>query len=337
MTEAGTSLAGVMTLDQCWAVSATWYAGRLGMNYQRPPLEHFQSLLHGEGLVGDAWSLTFHPGRVPAQDPACGRGRRRLPSRRDHEMTEHPMRALSNGVRQAAPSLRARVASLDWPRIEAELDERGCALTGALLTPRECAELVRGYDSEEAFRSRVEMTRHGFGRGEYKYFAYPLPQLVATLRAGIYPRLAPIANRWEGALGRDGGYPADHEAYLERCHAAGQTLPTALMLKYGEGDYNCLHQDLYGELVFPLQAAFLLSAPGIDFAGGEFVLTEQRPRTQSRAEVVSLAQGEGVIFAVNERPARGARGVYRVAMRHGVSRLRSGRRFTIGIIFHDAT
>ncbi len=186
------------------------------------------------------------------------------------------MRALSNGARLAAPSLSTRVASLDWPRIEAELDERGCALTGAVLTRRECAELVRGYDCEQAFRSRVEMARHGFGRGEYKYFAYPLPQPVAALRAAVYPRLAAIANRWERALGRDGGYPAEHEAYLERCHAAGQTLPTPLMLKYGEGDYNCLHQDLYGELVFPPQVALLLSAPGVDFAGGEFVLTEQR-------------------------------------------------------------
>jgi hypothetical protein len=251
-------------------------------------------------------------------------------------MTEHPMRALSNGVHSPAPGLPARVAALDWPRIEAELDERGCAPTGPVLTARECAELVRGYGAEEAFRSRVVMAQHGFGRGEYKYFAYPLPRPVAALRAALYLRLAAIANRWEGALGREGGYPPEHEAYLERCHAAGQTLPTPLMLKYGEGDYNCLHQDLYGEHVFPIQVAVLLSEPGRDFSGGEFVLTEQRPRMQSRAEVVPLRQGDAVAFAVHHRPVQGTRGVYRVNLRHGVSRIRSGRRHTAGIIFHDA-
>jgi uncharacterized protein len=233
--------------------------------------------------------------------------------------------------------LPERVASLDWSRIEAELDERGCATTGrAVLTPSECVQLVRGYDGEGAFRSRVVMARHGFGRGEYKYYAYPLPHAISALRAALYRRLAPVATRWGRALGRGVDYPADLETFLERCHAAGQSLPTPLMLKYGEGDYNCLHQDLYGELVFPLQVAFLLSVPGEDFTGGEFVLTEQRPRMQSRAEVVALERGEGVVFAVNHRPVRGARGVYRVAMRHGVSRLRAGRRFTLGIIFHDA-
>ena len=244
-------------------------------------------------------------------------------------------------ARGAAPSPRTglseRVASLDWRRIEEDLDERGCATTGGpVLTPAECRELVRGYDAEGAFRSRVVMARHGFGRGEYKYFSYPLPPPIAELRASAYPRLAKIASRWERALGHAGDYPPEHETYLERCHRAGQALPTPLMLKYGAGDYNCLHQDLYGELVFPLQVAFLLSAPGDDFTGGELVLTEQRPRMQSRVEVVPLGQGQGVVFAVNHRPARGARGSFRVAMRHGVSRLRSGRRFTLGIIFHDA-
>jgi hypothetical protein len=237
----------------------------------------------------------------------------------------------------SAAGISERVASLEWARIEADLDARGCATTGrVVLTPSECAQLVRGYDSEGAFRSTVVMARHGFGRGEYKYFSYPLPRAVAALRGAFYPRLAAVANRWERALGRRAEYPRDLESFLGRCHAAGQPRPTPLMLKYGEGDYNCLHQDLYGELVFPVQVAFLLSVPGEDFTGGEFVLTEQRPRMQSRAEVVSLERGEGVVFAVNQRPVRGARGVYRVAMRHGVSRIRSGQRFTLGIIFHDA-
>ncbi len=180
------------------------------------------------------------------------------------------------------------------------------------------------------------MARHAFGRGEYKYYAYPLPELIAELRTRFYARLSPIANRWEQQLNGEGNYPADHRSYLERCHKAGQRLPTPLILRYTEGDYNCLHRDIYGELLFPLQVAFLLSEPGKDFTGGEFVLTEQRPRMQSRVEVVSLQRGEGVIFAVNQRPQRGTRGVYRVAMRHGVSRIRTGQRFTLGIIFHDA-
>jgi len=235
------------------------------------------------------------------------------------------------------PAVSQRVASLDWPRLEAELNERGCATTGPLLTPPECRDLIAGYSSETLFRSRIVMARHGFGRGEYKYYAYPLPELIAALRANLYPRLAAIANRWETMLGRDTRYPADHDEFLDRCRAAGQRRPTPLLLKYGEGDYNCLHQDLYGELAFPLQTAFLISAPGSDFTGGEFVMTEQRPRMQSRAEVVTLAQGEGVVFAVSQRPVKGGRGVYRVSMRHGVSRLRSGERFTLGVIFHDAT
>ena len=239
--------------------------------------------------------------------------------------------------RTAAPPLAERVGALDWNRIEAELDERGSATTGPILTAAECAGLVGAYDDDAGFRSRVIMARHGFGRGEYRYFAYPLPAAVAALRAALYPPLASVANRWATALGTADDYPDDHARYLAGCHKAGQRRPTPLILKYGAGDYNRLHQDLYGDLVFPLQAAFLLSKPGTDFTGGEFVLTEQRPRMQSRAEVVPLSQGEAVIFAVNQRPVRGARGVYRVAMRHGVSRLRSGQRFTLGIIFHDAT
>ncbi|SED83717.1 hypothetical protein SAMN05519104_4505 [Rhizobiales bacterium GAS188] len=233
-------------------------------------------------------------------------------------------------------SVAARVAALDWPRIAAELDAGGAATTGIVLTPEECAGLARGYGDDDAFRSRVVMARHGFGRGEYKYYAYALPEPIGALRGAFYPRLAAIANRWEEALGRPSDYPAEHQAYLARCHEAGQKRPTPLLLRYGVGDYNCLHQDLYGALSFPLQVAFLLSSPGKDFTGGEFVLTEQRPRMQSRAEVVSLRQGEGVIFAVNQRPVQGGRGVYRVAMRHGVSRLRSGERYTLGVIFHDA-
>ena len=235
-----------------------------------------------------------------------------------------------------APPISDRVASLDWPRIQAELNEYGCAPVGAILTSAECTELVRGYDDEAAFRSRVVMAQHAFGRGEYKYYDYPLPHPVAELRLNLYPRLAVIANHWESEVGNAVRYPSDHKTFLERCRAAGQARPTPLLLKYGEGDYNCLHQDLYGTIAFPLQLTVLLSLPQEDFKGGEFVLTEQRPRMQSRVEVVSLSQGEGVVFAVNQRPVRGKRGVYRVGMRHGVSRFRSGRRFTLGIIFHDA-
>lgn len=228
-----------------------------------------------------------------------------------------------------------RVAALDWPRIAAELDAAGCATTGPLLTPPECAALSASYDDPAGFRSRVVMARHGFGRGEYQYFAYPLPAPVQALRTALYTPLAAVANRWATALNLS-GFPPGHDEYLARCHAAGQQRPTPLLLRYGPGDYNCLHQDLYGDLHFPLQVAFLLDRPGQDFTGGEFVLTEQRPRMQSRAEVVSLHQGEGVVFAVNQRPIAGARGTYRVAMRHGVSRLRTGRRHTLGVIFHDA-
>ncbi|HUI97877.1 MAG TPA: 2OG-Fe(II) oxygenase [Xanthobacteraceae bacterium] len=232
--------------------------------------------------------------------------------------------------------LPAPGAALDWSRVAAELDTFGCATTGPLLTADDCAALATRYDDDAHFRSRIVMARHGFGRGEYKYFAYPLPEAVATLRTSLYPPLAQIANRWNEALGVAARFPPDHAAFLARCHAAGQSRPTPLMLRYGEGDYNCLHQDLYGEHVFPLQLTLLLSRPGVDFTGGEFLLTEQRPRMQSRAEVVPLGFGEGVIFPVHHRPVAGTRGTYRVTMRHGVSRIRSGQRHTLGVIFHDA-
>ncbi|OLB79038.1 MAG: proline hydroxylase [Alphaproteobacteria bacterium 13_2_20CM_2_64_7] len=243
--------------------------------------------------------------------------------------------------RERAPALAARalatqIAALDWSSIVGQLDAYGCATTGQLLTSQQCVALVESYASDAPFRSRVVMARHGFGRGEYKYFAYPLPELVAALREALYPPLAAVANRWNDAMGTRVRFPHDHAAYLVRCHKAGQTKPTPLLLAYEAGDYNCLHQDLYGEHVFPLQIAFLLSRPGDDFTGGEFVLTEQRPRMQSRAEIVPLVQGEGVIFPVHHRPVQGTRGIYRVNMRHGVSRLRSGHRHTLGIIFHDA-
>ena len=233
-------------------------------------------------------------------------------------------------------SISARIQGLNWKRIEAELAAQGCANTGPLLDAAECEALQGVYGNAAAFRKRIVMAQHGYGRGEYQYFGYPLPAPVAALRAGLYPPLAMVANRWEADFGRPASFPASHAAFLEHCHAAGQTRPTPLLLRYGPGDYNCLHQDLYGELAFPLQVVFLLSRPGLDFTGGEFVLTEQRPRMQSRPEVVPLSQGEGVVFAVNQRPLQGARGAYRVTMRHGVSRLRSGQRFTLGVIFHDA-
>jgi uncharacterized protein len=228
------------------------------------------------------------------------------------------------------------IDALDWQAIEADLDAFGAAVAPKLIAPESCRAVAALYEDDARFRSRVVMAKHGFGRGEYKYFADPLPGLVAALRGGLYPRLQPIANRWNEAMDVLVRYPADHEAYRASCRAAGQTRPTPLLLRYGPGDFNCLHQDIYGEHFFPLQVAILLSEPGRDFAGGEFVLTEQRPRMQSRAEVVNLRQGDAVIFAVRERPARGARGAYRVVMRHGVSRLKSGERFTLGIIFHDA-
>ena len=226
--------------------------------------------------------------------------------------------------------------SIDWARVSSELDAQGSAVLERLISPAQCKALAALYRQDGLFRSRVVMSRHGFGRGEYKYFSYPLPGLVARLRTELYPRLAALANRWNAALGMPAQFPDDHGAFLRRCHAAGQRKPTPLLLQYGEGDYNCLHQDLYGEHVFPLQLTILLSQPGRDFTGGEFVMTEQRPRMQSRAEVVPLRQGDAVLFAVHHRPVQGTRGVYRVNLRHGVSRLRSGRRHTAGIIFHDA-
>jgi uncharacterized protein len=230
----------------------------------------------------------------------------------------------------------ARVAGADWPLLLAALDERGYAVLRGVLDPAECSDIAAFYDDEAAFRSRVVMARHNFGRGEYKYLRYPLPPPVAALREALYPRLAPLANRWHERLRLKPRFPAALDTYLDRCHAAGQQRPTPLILKYQAGDYNCLHQDLYGELVFPVQATVLLSAPERDFAGGEFLLVEQRPRMQSKGEVVPLKQGDAVIFAVNHRPIAGVRGFYRVTMRHGVSRLHSGHRFTLGIIFHDA-
>jgi hypothetical protein len=224
----------------------------------------------------------------------------------------------------------------DWQRIGEELDAQGAALLGPVFSAAACTALASSYRHDELFRSRVVMARHGFGRGEYKYFNYPLPEKIAALRTALYPPLAAIANGWNEAMGVEPQYPDEHSQFLKRCHGAGQTKATPLLLEYGEGDYNCLHQDLYGEHIFPLQAAFLLSKPGRDFTGGEFVLTEQRPRMQSRPLVMPLSLGEGIVFAVNQRPVRGTRGMYRVTMRHGVSRIRTGRRYTLGIIFHDA-
>ena len=251
------------------------------------------------------------------------------------------------GLRGAHPfSPREKVAraswtdeglgGLDWRAIERDLDAYGCAIAPKLISRETCLEIAALYPDDARFRSRIVMGSHGFGRGEYKYFANPLPEQIVALRRGFYARLAPVADRWNEAMAVSVRYPAEHDAFLARCHQAGQKRPTPLLLRYGPGDYNCLHQDVYGEHLFPLQVAILLSEPGRDFSGGEFVLTEQRPRMQSRAEVAPLTQGDGVIFAVRERPVQGTRGTYRVNLRHGVSRIRSGERFTLGIIFHDA-
>ncbi len=246
------------------------------------------------------------------------------------------MRALAKTADAPPAGTAPNVDALDWPALEADLGAFGAAVAPNLLSPQACRALADLYEDDARFRSRVVMARHGFGQGEYKYFADPPPDAVGALRRDFYRRLAPIANRWNEVLGVAVRYPAEHEGFRTRCHEAGQTRPTPLLLRYGPGDYNCLHQDIYGSHVFPLQVAILLSEPGQDFTGGEFVLTEQRPRMQSRAEVVNLTQGDGVIFAVRERPVEGVRGAFRVNMRHGVSRLRSGERFTLGIIFHDA-
>lgn len=232
--------------------------------------------------------------------------------------------------------IQARVKALDWPLLSSDLDAQGWARIEGLLSAAECDALAGLYDDSARFRSTVTMARHGFGRGEYKYFSHPLPDMIADLREALYPQLAPIANRWNEAMGIAVRFPSAHADFIARCRDAGQTRPTPLLLRYGPGDYNCLHQDLYGEHVFPLQVAILLSEPGEDFEGGELVLTEQRPRMQSRAAVVPLHRGDAVAFAVHHRPVKGTRGTYRVTMRHGVSALRSGRRHTAGVIFHDA-
>ncbi|MDL2398205.1 2OG-Fe(II) oxygenase [Rhizobium mayense] len=240
---------------------------------------------------------------------------------------------------QSAPAVQsaeARVAEYDWRKLSEELSGFGCAVMEKLLSPEECRAIADLYPQEEHFRSQIHMARHGFGKGEYRYFRYPLPDLLGGLRTALYPRLAEVANDWNGRMGIDQHYPQNHADFLKQCHDAGQTRPTPLLLQYVPGDFNCLHQDLYGDLAFPLQVAILLSEPGRDFTGGEFVLTEQRPRMQSRVEVVPLRQGDAVAFAVHNRPVRGSKGSYRVNLRHGVSRLRSGMRHTVGIIFHDA-
>ncbi len=234
------------------------------------------------------------------------------------------------------PDVHARIAAVDWPRAEADLDAEGAAVIERLLTPAECRALAALYPQDEAFRSRVVMARHGFGRGEYRYFRYPLPDLIDGLRTAFYPRLVPLANRWHVAMGLGSRFPNRHADFIARCQAAGQQRPTPLLLQYGPGDYNCLHQDLYGEHVFPLQVVLLLSEPGRDFGGGEFVMTEQRPRMQSRPMVLALRQGDAAVIAVHQRPVQGKRGVYRVNLRHGVSRVHSGTRHTVGVIFHDA-
>ena len=247
------------------------------------------------------------------------------------------MKATGNALAyDAGADIVERVDALDWADMETQLGLQGSAVAPGLLSSEECAALASSYDDDALFRSRIVMERHSFGRGEYKYFSYPLPALIDDVRGAAYAHLAPIANRWNEAMHVDVRFPQDHAAFIERCHRAGQTRPTPLLLRYVPGDFNCLHQDLYGEHVFPIQMAILLSAPGREFTGGEFVMTEQRPRMQSRVEVVPLAQGDAVFFAVHQRPVNGTRGVYRVNMRHGVSRLRAGRRHMLGVIFHDA-
>ncbi|AOJ71215.1 MULTISPECIES: 2OG-Fe(II) oxygenase [Burkholderia] len=262
-------------------------------------------------------NATFEPPATPA---------------RAHDSAHAPVLPVAS--REAA--LAQRIDALSWRPIEQALDRDGHAIVRGLLARRTCEALAALYARDALFRSRVTMARHGFGRGEYKYFGYPLPRLIQALRTALYAHLAPIANRWHAQMRIDARFPLEHERFIERCHAAGQLRPTPLLLRYREDDYNCLHQDLYGEHVFPLQAAILLSEPGADFTGGEFVITEQRPRMQSRVDVVPLEQGDAVIFAVHHRPVQGARGPYRVNLRHGVSRLRAGQRHTLGIIFHDA-
>jgi len=246
------------------------------------------------------------------------------------------MKSNLKAIARPSTDIAASVDALDWTQATSDLDAQGCAVLKGLLSPEECRAIAALYPDDKNFRSRVVMGRHGFGRGEYKYFSYPLPDLIGGLRPALYTKLCGTANRWNEAMGIDVRYPQNHAAFLKCCHDAGQVRPTPLLLQHETGDYNCLHQDLYGEHVFPLQVAILLSEPGRDFSGGEFVLTEQRPRMQSRPEVVPLTQGDAVAFAVHVRPVQGTRGFYRVNLRHGVSRLRSGHRHTVGVIFHDA-
>jgi uncharacterized protein len=243
---------------------------------------------------------------------------------------------MARGESAYQTTMATRIAAVDWSQVTRALDAEGCAVIEKLLTPKQCLDLAAMYPDDSRFRSRVVMGGHGFGRGEYKYFSYPLPDPIAGLRPALYPPLREVANRWNETMGIDVRYPERHQAFIDRCHAAGQTRPTPLLLQYSADDYNCLHQDLYGEHVFPLQVAILLSEPGEDFTGGEFVLTEQRPRMQSRPQVVPLCQGDAAVFAVHHRPVQGTRGFYRVNLRHGVSRIRAGHRHTVGVIFHDA-
>ena len=237
----------------------------------------------------------------------------------------------------ASDDLSLRLARLDTSSLEGDLEAQGWSVLPDLLTAHQCDDVAGSYGEEEGFRSRVVMARYGFGRGEYRYFSYPLPSLIQQLRTALYPHLAPVANQWHERMGMNFRFPASHDEFIARCAAAGQVRPTPLLLQYGAGDYNCLHQDLYGEHAFPLQVAVLLSEPLHDFTGGEFVLTEQRPRMQTRAAVVPLTKGDAVVFAVNSRPVHGTRGDYRVKLRHGVSKIVDGHRHTLGIIFHDAT
>ncbi|SHN26707.1 hypothetical protein SAMN05192549_106338 [Duganella sacchari] len=277
-------------------------------------------------------------GELDFGDPAAERKRRLAPP--VVQPPAVPLAAAPLAARKAvgaAAGIAVHVAGLDWQAIADELNVHGYAILPGMLTADECAAMAAQYAQPQLFRSRVVMAQHGFGRGEYQYFRYPLPSTIAALRQALYGPLAAIANRWHELMELPARFPAEHNEFLARCHAAGQQRPTPLLLEYTAGDYNCLHQDLYGEHVFPLQAAVLLSQPGKDFEGGEFVLTEQRPRMQSRVEVVPLKRGDMVIFAVHQRPVQGTRGVYRVNLRHGVSRLRAGARHTLGIIFHDAT